>query len=103
MRVGVSTYYNILSVLRLVYANMRLCCLCDATCTLWICVLTADDIPGENDVSPVTPSDPVFAKGLVEYVGQSLFAVVAESLAVARLAACIAVGAHIQRGWHCSN
>lgn len=56
-----------------------------------ICVLTADDIPGENDVSPVTPSDPVFAKGLVEYVGQSLFAVVAESLAVARLAAKRAV------------
>ena len=50
-----------------------------------IAVLTAADIPGDNDVSPTpTDDDPVFAKGLVEYVGQSIFAVVADTLANAR-------------------
>lgn len=44
-----------------------------------VAVLTAADIPGINDVSPIAGDDPVFAEGLVEYVGQALFAVVAES------------------------
>ena len=43
------------------------------------CVLTAADIPGENDASPVFHDDPVFAEDVVEYVGQSLFAVAAET------------------------
>ena len=42
------------------------------------CVLTAADIPGENDASPVLHDDPVFAEDEVQYVGQSLFAVAAE-------------------------
>lgn len=42
-------------------------------------VLTADDIPGTNDVSPIARDDPVFTTGLVEYAGQALFAVIAES------------------------
>lgn len=54
------------------------------------CVLTAGDIPGENDASPVMHDDPVFADGTVEYFGQSLFAVAAESVEQARAAAKLA-------------
>lgn len=54
------------------------------------CVLTAADIPGVNDVSPVAGDDPMFADGLVEYYGQSLFAVAADSLENAREAAKLA-------------
>ena len=54
-------------------------------------VLTAKDIPGSNDVSPFAGDDPMFADGLVEYHGQSLFAVAAETMAVARSAAKLAV------------
>ena len=50
-------------------------------------VLTARDIPGVNDVGPAFPGDPIFADGLVEYAGQSLFAVAADSIAAARAAA----------------
>ena len=46
-----------------------------------VCVLTAADIPGKNDVSPVIPDDKLFADGEVICVGQSLFAVAAETLA----------------------
>jgi xanthine dehydrogenase large subunit len=55
-----------------------------------VCVLTAEDIPGENDASPVAHDDPVFAVGKVQYVGQSLFAVAAESSNAAREAAKLA-------------
>ena len=54
-------------------------------------VLTADDIPGENDVSPVVHDDRLFAQGEVYCVGQSLFAVAATSIAAARAAAAKAV------------
>ncbi|AYV45039.1 xanthine dehydrogenase molybdopterin binding subunit [Caulobacter flavus] len=54
-------------------------------------VLTADDIPGENDVSPVIHDDRLFAQGEVYCVGQSLFAVAATSIAAARAAAAKAV------------
>jgi xanthine dehydrogenase large subunit len=54
-------------------------------------VLTADDIPGENDVSPVIHDDKLFARGEVYCVGQSLFAVAATSIAAARAAAAKAV------------
>ncbi|MFZ5670725.1 MAG: xanthine dehydrogenase molybdopterin binding subunit [Pseudomonadota bacterium] len=53
-------------------------------------VIDARDIPGRNDCSPVAGDDPVFADGLVQYVGQSLFAVAAESLEQARAAAKLA-------------
>lgn len=53
-------------------------------------VLTADDIPGVNDYSPIAGDDPVFAEGEVFYAGQPLFAVAAESLAQARAAAMLA-------------
>src|SRR4051812_34052520 len=36
-----------------------------------VCVLSAADVPGKNDVSPIFGDDPLFADGLVQYVGQS--------------------------------
>ncbi len=54
-------------------------------------VATAADVPGVNDVGPAVPGDPIFADGLVEYCGQSLFAVAADSIAHAREAASRAV------------
>ncbi len=56
-----------------------------------VAVLTAKDIPGANDLSPTpTADDPLFADGLVEFHGQSLFAVVAETVQQARSAAKLA-------------
>ena len=54
-------------------------------------VMTARDLPAGTDIGPVLPGDPVFADGLVEYWGQSLFAVAAESIELARAAARKAV------------
>ena len=54
-------------------------------------VMTAADIPGVNDVGPAFMGDPIFADGLVEYHGQSIFAVAAGSIARAREAAAKAV------------
>jgi xanthine dehydrogenase large subunit len=54
-------------------------------------VMTARDLPASNDIGPVLPGDPVFADGIVEYCGQSLFAVAAESIELARAAAFEAV------------
>ena len=54
-------------------------------------VMTAADVPGVNDVGPALPGDPIFADGLVEYHGQSVFAVAADSIASARRAAAAAV------------
>lgn len=56
-----------------------------------VLVLSAQDIPGENDVSPVIHDDKLFADGEVAHVGQSLFAVAATSIAAARAAAAKAV------------
>ncbi len=56
-----------------------------------VAVLTAADIPGSNDVSPVGKcDDPVFATGEVAFHGQVLFAVAAETLAAARAAVKLA-------------
>jgi xanthine dehydrogenase large subunit len=55
-----------------------------------VAVLTAADIPGENDASPVFHDDPIFADEEVEYAGQSMFAVAGETIAVARAAAALA-------------
>ena len=61
-------------------------------------VLTASDIPGVNDVSPLAKGDdPIFADGLVEFCGQSLFAVAAPSIAEARAAAALAVVEYEER------
>ena len=56
-----------------------------------VAVMTAKDVPGVNDVGPAFPGDPIFADGLVEYHGQSLFGVAATSMALAREAASKAV------------
>ncbi|BDA86273.1 xanthine dehydrogenase molybdopterin binding subunit [Aureimonas sp. SA4125] len=56
-----------------------------------VAVLTAAGIPGINDYSPVFGDDPIFAEDVVEYVGQSIFAVAAETVAAARAAAKLAV------------
>ncbi len=53
--------------------------------------IAAVDVPGVNDVGPALPGDPIFADGLVEYWGQSLFAVAAGTIAEARAAAAKAV------------
>lgn len=55
------------------------------------CVLCAEDVPGVNDVAPVAGDDPLFADGVVEYHGQSLFVVAATSVESARAAASLAV------------
>jgi len=56
-----------------------------------VAVLTAADVPGVNDVSPLAGDEPLFADGLVEFHGQVLFAVAAESIEAARAAAKRAV------------
>ena len=54
-------------------------------------VLTARDIPGDNEISPVHNFDePVLAHDLVQFSGQPLFAVVAQSRSIARQAAQLA-------------
>jgi xanthine dehydrogenase large subunit len=56
-----------------------------------IAVLTADDVPGTNDISPIgRHDDPIFARDRVEFVGQVLFAVAAETIEQARSAAKLA-------------
>ncbi|RCW79767.1 xanthine dehydrogenase molybdopterin binding subunit [Phyllobacterium bourgognense] len=58
------------------------------SCAGVIGVLTVDDIPGHNDVSPAGKhDDPVFAIGKVEFHGQPIFAVIAETRQIARQAA----------------
>ena len=54
-------------------------------------VLTAEDIPGENDVSPSgLHDDPVFAFPEVQFHGQPIFAVIAETRDAARRACQLA-------------
>ena len=55
-----------------------------------VAVLTAKDIPGRNDCGPIIHDDPILADGVVQYVGQPMFAVVAESVNAARRAARLA-------------
>lgn len=57
-----------------------------------VAVLTAADIPGVNDCGPVIHDDPILADGIVQYIGQPMFAVVAESHDAARRAARLAKG-----------
>ena len=55
-----------------------------------VAVLTAADVPGKNDCGPIVADDPILADGRVQYVGQPVFAVVAESQTAARKAARLA-------------
>jgi xanthine dehydrogenase large subunit len=55
-----------------------------------VTVLTVKDIPGVNDCSPALGDDPIFAEGVIEFHGQVVFAVVAETREIARRAARLA-------------
>jgi xanthine dehydrogenase large subunit len=55
-----------------------------------VAVYTARDIPGTNDCGPIIHDDPILADGKVEYVGQPIFVVVADSHDSARRAARLA-------------
>ena len=50
-------------------------------------IALAADIPGENNYGGAVHDDPIFAVGLVQYAGQPLFAVAANSMRAARRAA----------------
>ena len=52
-----------------------------------LAVLTAADVPGENDCSPSFGDDPILAGGEILFHGQAVFAVVAETRDQARRAA----------------
>ncbi|MHA1536400.1 MAG: xanthine dehydrogenase molybdopterin binding subunit [Alphaproteobacteria bacterium] len=56
-----------------------------------LAVIAAGDVPGDNNCAPVMHDDPIFADAIVEYVGQSIFAVAARSTEQARRAALMAV------------
>src|SRR5258706_12816532 len=55
-----------------------------------VALITAKDIPGKNDYGPVVADDPIFATTLVQYHGQSMFAVAATTVGKARRAARLA-------------
>ncbi|MYN08267.1 xanthine dehydrogenase molybdopterin binding subunit [Pseudoduganella aquatica] len=52
-----------------------------------VAVYTAQDIPGTNDCGPIIHDDPILSAGKVEYVGQPIFIVVADTHDNARRAA----------------
>ncbi len=56
-----------------------------------VAVLAASDIPGENDFGPILRDDPILASRVVQYVGQPMFLVVADSVDAARRAARLPV------------
>jgi len=56
-----------------------------------VTVITAADIPGENNYGGAVHDDPIFATGTVDYAGQPLFAVAATTQQAARRAARAAV------------
>ncbi len=56
-----------------------------------VAVLTAEDVPGENDCSPAhTHDEPIFTAGDIRFLGQPAFAVVARTRLAARKAARLA-------------
>ena len=56
-----------------------------------VAVLTADDVPGENDISPTARHDePILTTGLVQFYGQPLFCVIAQTREEARRACRLA-------------
>ncbi|WP_036664953.1 xanthine dehydrogenase molybdopterin binding subunit [Paludibacterium yongneupense] len=52
-----------------------------------VAVMTAADIPGANNGGPILPDDPLLADGVVQFFGQALFVVAAETHDAARRAA----------------
>ncbi|MEM1078925.1 MAG: xanthine dehydrogenase molybdopterin binding subunit [Pseudomonadota bacterium] len=62
-----------------------------------VCVLTADDLPHHNDVSPSPSPEPMLATGEVHYVGQPIFIVAADSHLDARKAVRLAQVAYAEK------
>ncbi|MBP2197776.1 xanthine dehydrogenase molybdopterin binding subunit [Pantoea cypripedii] len=56
-----------------------------------VSVLTWRDVPGINDVGPLEPGDPLLAQDKVEYLGQVVIAVAAESPEAARAGVAAAI------------
>ncbi|HTO48104.1 MAG TPA: xanthine dehydrogenase molybdopterin binding subunit [Burkholderiales bacterium] len=56
-----------------------------------VAVLVAADIPGENNVGPILHDDPILAGTEVQFLGQPVFLVVAETVGAARRAARLGV------------
>ena len=56
----------------------------------FVAIYGAQDIPGRNDCGPILHDDPILADGLVHYVGQPIFIVVADNVDHARRAARLA-------------
>ena len=52
-----------------------------------VAAITAADIPGKNDIAPIRSDEPLLAADLVEYEGQPVAAVAADTLDQARAAA----------------
>jgi len=52
-----------------------------------VAVLTAADIPGSNDCGSIVHDDPILCSGDIRYLGQPVFAVIAETRDAARRAA----------------
>ena len=55
-----------------------------------VAVITAADIPGKNDVGPILHDDPILAANEIQYLGQPIFLVAAETVDQARRAARLA-------------
>ena len=69
-----------------------------------VAVLTAADIPGENNCGPLLHDDPLLADGELRYVGQPVYAVIATDRELARRAAALAKQAIVATpGWRRSS
>ncbi|QPF72796.1 xanthine dehydrogenase molybdopterin binding subunit [Roseateles sp. DAIF2] len=55
-----------------------------------VAVLTAADLPGENNCGPLVHDDPILAAGELKYLGQPVFAVIATERELARRACALA-------------
>jgi len=55
-----------------------------------VAVLTAADIPGENNCGPLLHDDPILARDELRYLGQPVFAIIATQRELARRAAALA-------------
>jgi len=55
-----------------------------------VAILSAADIPGDNNFGPIVKDDPILAESTVVYAGQPIFAVAADTVAAARAAVRLA-------------
>ncbi|PWQ96762.1 xanthine dehydrogenase molybdopterin binding subunit [Leucothrix arctica] len=92
LREAAGTLYAAVGMSESAHANIRSMDLAAVKASAGVvAVLTAKDIPGINDCGPIIKDDPILADGLVQYIGQAVFVVVAESYMQARRAATKAV------------